>query len=48
VGGPAYIDPENNYSQWARKGRLHRLNAPAIIGFDYKEWYRFGKFIKRV
>jgi hypothetical protein len=39
----------HSYNKWRRHNKCHRLNAPAVLGFEknpHKEFWEFGEFIK--
>jgi len=40
--GPAVYD-KTGYELWCIDGKNHRLDGPAIIAYDYKEWWVNGE-----
>ncbi len=41
--GPAYMSYNDYCQAWFNNGKLHRLDGPAYICGDYKEWWIDGK-----
>lgn len=48
IGGPSYFGGARHSSKynWHKYGNLHRLNAPACINTNLKEFWEFGVKIK--
>jgi hypothetical protein len=49
IKGPAEFYLSFPMKFWRRKGKIHRLNAPAIMkndNFVTKKFYEFGNFLK--